>query len=118
MRQPHARVPGDSVSAIHRSDTARAVSVCGLAALVASLTACAIGGLTPEQARVYDQFAGCQGEGPTVQMVNLQVDGRFTLRGAHSHIQLVRRCLSERFGYGRWADPRILEEPVEPGAGQ
>ncbi|MEX2224022.1 MAG: hypothetical protein WEG40_19715 [Candidatus Rokuibacteriota bacterium] len=86
-------------------------------ALVASLTACAIGGLTPEQARVYDQFAACQSEGPTVQLVDVHVDGRFTLRGRHSRIQFVRRCLSERFGYGRWSDPRILEEPVEPGGG-
>ena len=96
-------------------DTARARSVCGLTALVASLTACAAGGLTPEQARAYDHFAACQSEGPTVQLVDVDVDGGFTLRGRHSHIQLVRRCLSERFGYARWSSPRILEEPVEPG---
>jgi hypothetical protein len=94
-----------------------AALVARLAALVASLTACATGGLTPEQARVYDQFAVCQSEGPTVHMVDVHVDGRFALRGRHSHIQLVRRCLSERFGYGRWSDPRISEQPVEPGGG-
>lgn len=88
-----------------------------LAVLVAGLTACAAGGLTPEQSRVYDQFAACQSEGPTVHMVDVAVDGRFTLRGRHSHIQLLKRCLSERFGYGRWSDPRISEEPVEPGGG-
>ncbi len=50
-------------------------------------------------------------------MVDVHVDGRFTLTGRHSHIQFVRRCLSERFGYGRWSDPRISEQPVEPGGG-
>ncbi len=117
MRRPHARVPGGRASAILRSDTACIGSVSGLAALVATLTACATGGLTSEQARVHDQFAACQSAGPSVQMVTLQVDGRFTLRGAHSHIQLVRECLTERFGYGRWADPRISEESFEPGGG-
>ncbi len=117
MRRSHARVPGGRASAILRSDTARAGSLCRLAALVASLTACATGGLTPEQARVYDEFAACQGEGPTVQLVYVHVDGRFTLTGRHSHIQLVRRCLSARFGYGRRSDPRVSEEPVEPGGG-
>lgn len=91
--------------------------IAGLAVLVATLTACTTFGLTPNQARVYDQFAVCQSEGPTVHMVDVHVDGRLTLRGRHSHIQLVRRCLSERFGYGRWSDPRISEQPVEPGGG-
>jgi hypothetical protein len=94
-----------------------AALVARLAVLAAGLAACATGGLTPEQARVYDQFAACQSEGPTVHMVDVHVDGRLTLSGRHSHIQLVRRCLSERFGYGRWSDPRISEQPVEPGGG-
>jgi hypothetical protein len=94
-----------------------AALIARLAVLVANLAACATGGLTPEQARVYDQFAACQSEGPTVLMVDVHVDGRFTLTGRHSHIQFVKRCLSERFGYAQWSDPRILEQPVEPGGG-
>ncbi len=94
-----------------------AALVARLAALAASLTACASGGLTPDQARVYDQFAACQSEGPTVLLVDVHVDGRFTLSGRHSHIQFVKRCLSERFGYAQWSDPRISEQPVEPGGG-
>ncbi len=94
-----------------------ATFIAGLGAVVMNLVACTTAGLTPDQARVYSQFAACQSEGPTVDMVDVRVDGRFALRGRHSHIQLVKRCLSERFGYGRWSDPRISEQPVEPGGG-
>lgn len=81
------------------------------------LGGCASVALTPEQSRGLDQFNACQSEGPTVQLSRLGVDGGFTLTGRHVHIEFLKRCLSERFGYARWGDPRIQEEPMEPGGG-
>lgn len=75
---------------------------------------CAGGGLTAEQRRVLDQFDTCRHEGPVAQLTEVQTDGHFTLTGRHSHIQLIKRCLSERFGYERF-DARIRENIVDPG---
>ncbi len=49
-----------------------------------------------------------------VQLTEVQVNGHFTLTGPHSHIQLVKRCLTERFGYERF-DARIREHIIDPG---
>lgn len=99
--------------ALFRARTLRSVAL----VVAVGVGACATTGLTPAQSRVLDQFNACQHEGPTVQLSRLGVDGRFTLTGRHVDIALTKRCLSERFGYERWGDPRIQEEPVEPGGG-
>ncbi|MBI2015595.1 MAG: hypothetical protein HYS77_08685 [Candidatus Rokubacteria bacterium] len=70
--------------------------------------------MTADQRRVLDQFDACRHEGPVVQLTEVQTNGRFTLTGRHSHIQLIKRCLSERFGYDRF-DARIREHIIDPG---
>ena len=86
--------------------------------LAVVVTGCAPLALTPEQSRVYDQVDACSVPGASARVVEVQADGqRFTLRGRHTDLLLVRRCLAERFGYRQWDDPRIVEQPVEPGGG-
>ena len=82
-------------------------------AVISALTGCA-GALTPQQVQVFDQFNACRNAGLTVHVVDVQVNGYFTLTGRNSDVQRVRDCLSERFGYER-SDPRIRAEPTEPG---
>lgn len=75
---------------------------------------CAGGALTAEQRQVLDQFEACRHEGPAAQLTEVQVNGHFTLTGRHSHIQLIKRCLGERFGYEPF-DARICERIIDPG---
>ncbi len=78
------------------------------------IVGCTGTGLTTEQGRVLDQFEACRHEGPAAQLTEVQTNGHFTLTGRHSHIQLIKRCLSERFSYERF-DARIREHIIDPG---
>ncbi len=93
------------------------VMLAGALLLPIATAGCTVAPLTPGQARVYDEVAACRSEGWNVQAVDVQADGRFMLRGQHTDIQLLRRCLSERFGYNLWNDPRIVEQPLGKGGG-
>ncbi len=93
--------------------TAKAVIVAVVT--TAALTGCAELKLTPQQVQVLDQFEKCRGDNAFVVFLNeVQTNGEFTIEGRHSHLELMKRCFSERFGYAPF-DPRIHEIIRDPG---
>jgi hypothetical protein len=86
-----------------------------VAAMTVAMAGCAELKLTPQQAQVFDQFNACRGNEPFVVTLNeVQTNGEFTMEGRHSHIELMKRCFVERYGYKPF-DPRIHEIIRDPG---
>src|SRR5262249_48219889 len=67
--------------------------------VVVGIAACAALKSTPEQDQVYEQWKACRDEGPGVLLTDVTADGHFTLYGSNLKIQLIKRCLSDRYGY-------------------
>ena len=63
-----------------------------------ALTACAEN-LTPAQQRAWEAFQECRKLAPTANLTRLDPDGSLGFESREGDVQVMFRCLNERYGY-------------------